>query len=444
MAVALAVGETPPSLSIPVPKDSFIPSFKIISKHASIESDKVLITVMNLTTSVPTIRLDNLPFAIKSITCSANIITLSFYEENLRKQAFEIWNDYKDLAFLIGHEQGCNGKDEGTFMVHDMRLDPNGTDIVAEADSVDREYVVDEWDAVVTEEAPSHKSMFMREKKLNLNFDLNKYFADRGNPNFGIFKQHLVHFENCYTNGSVKYKFELHGHRKTLLSYKFKIYGEFNATADLKLGFLPNLDVTLFKTAILTIPMTPLSIPGVLIIGPAFAIELALIGFADAELTVGFGFDLHIPIDFEMASKDLKSDPIHKVEDKAKFNPHPLKFTIQRNITYIGAAINIIPEIVFGVQIMSSPVLAIKGIFVNQLGMIHRFKNATACPGTNSIEIFHRHIIGASLDVLPLTWMWRFFDSGRKLLYASCKADAGKYYAPAAKKFINATDNIQI
>ena len=133
VTVAAAVDVTP-SLSIPVPRSSFMPSYIVYTKHAAVNEDKLTITNMNLTTSIPTLRLDNFPFAIKSISCSPQNITISFYDQVVCAEAFGIWSDFEGLAFLIGHEQGCNGNDEGTIVVYDIRIDKNNTDIIADYD----------------------------------------------------------------------------------------------------------------------------------------------------------------------------------------------------------------------------------------------------------------------------------------------------------------------
>jgi hypothetical protein len=187
--------------------------------------------------------------------------------------------------------------------------------------------------------------------------------------------------------------------------------------------------------------MTPLYIPGVLVIGPAFQIQLGVVGFSDMELSIGFGFDFHLPIDYEISSHDLKSEPQHKVDDRIVFNPHPLKTTRHLNASYIGGLINIRPRFVFGIQIMNTDICSIRGVFNNQLGIIHRFKNATACRQNNSVEIFHRHFIGASIKSWPAELSWNFWDTGRKLMYASCPADVNKE-SFAATAFLNATERI--
>jgi hypothetical protein len=440
-AAAISADELFASMSIPVPKSSFIPSFQVFSKHASFNDDKMLITDMKLNTSIPTIRLDNFPKAIKSISCSSQFITLSFYNQATCKQVFDIWKLERNLAFLIGHEHQCNNGMEGTIVVYGMRTNQDNTVIYANYDTVDRDEVVDNWDAVITEHASrsNFKSLLQKEKTLNLNFDLERFFKGIGDPTFNLFGQNLIHFEHCFSNGSVTYKLELKGHRRTLLSYKFKLSGEFNATADVKLGFLRNQEIRLFRTSVLTIPMTPLSIPGILNIGPEFQIQLAIVGFSDIELTAGFGFDLHIPINYEVASKDMKSEPQHKTLDKAIFNPHPLKTNVQLNATYIGGLINIRPRFVFGIQVMNRDICALRANFNSQLGIIHRFKKATACVNKTSVEVFHRHFIGASIKAWPADLVWKFWDTGRRLIFASCKADIGK---GSYGRFLNATDAV--
>lgn len=401
---------------IAVIRNSFKPLLNIFSRHAAVKNGNLLVTDMNMTTSTPTVRLDNFPDAIEEISCSTAEINVKFFDQQVCNQAFMNWQNVTNLAFLLGRQHGCNDDLEGTVIVSNMRI---GTDrsIVAVYEKKERDEVVDEWDALIFEEPI--KRQLSGGRTLNLDFNLNSYFQSVGQ---------FMNFENCRSNGSVTFRMELRGNRKTLLSYMLSMNGDLTVNADLKIGVKSSAQTQIYNTNVLTIPFLPISIPGILLIGPSFLIDFSVAGFSDTEVSAEFGFDYHMPIEFQIASKDLQSAPKYNTKDTAKFTPHPLKYNfVKQPPTFVGGLVNTVPKLVFDISIMDEHVGSIRGSFGNELGIVHRFKNATNCPDLPySTEIFHRHSITAALQIWLIRKSWSLWDTGRKLLSSTCEADVGK------------------
>ena len=415
--------------SVPIPTQSFEPPKVVITQFAAISQESLLNAKMKLTTSKPTIRLSNHLDVINSISCSDSILNIGFNDVNNLSEAYKLWSNQTDLAFIIDERYNCNDDEIATVITSRLSINTTTLRIQASYDLVGIEQIVDDWSAEITEDPLPSIHALLKQTTINLNFNLSRLFMKMRQPGFTIYDHDMIHFQNCYTTGSVSFTLELHGHRKRLLSYRMSMEGEFNANAEVKLGILPNQEMTLFRTSLLTIPLSPWSIPGILTIGPSFGIEIGLYGFSDSKFSVEYGFDYHLPIHFEIASDDLKTTPSHKTGGNAKFNAHPPKYTFGSPApTMIGGFVNLAPNIAFGVTVMGTDLVEISGSFNNEFGLIHRFGKGTSCPDMhNSIELFTRQIIGAALTVWPVEWTWSFFDSGRKLMYITCKEDIGRF-----------------
>jgi hypothetical protein len=436
--------------SIPVVRTSWEPRHVIQSAYGVLEDSESFVSALfTLNTSRPTIRLDNF-IQIDSVGCDGSRMTITFDNSSNALLAFNSWSVDR-LAFLLGHEHDCSDQ-VGAFGVLSLQVD----DQVLEARVVnlERDEVVDDWHVSISQKPvimnqnnqfthasfdaftnasqsqdhvqtphqdvqtqnQSHlskrdlldntrlnnprlhslyKRSFAKNFTISLDFHPGEALKSVGDPFFWFLGCQYLQCIECYSLGHATMQVEMRGEGMKMKEYKMRLSGEFRANMDLKIMAFPKDEQYIHWDYLGKFSLIGLNIPGVFIIGPQLRLMGAVVTYADTELSADVGFDLYLPFDIEVASKNLSTPPSARNHHSAKFKYHQMNVTkFNPRPTYVGGHLMIAPEIGLGYEMGGHKVLDIAVRLVNQIGFVHRYGNLTKCRDEKPhTEIFHRHKI---------------------------------------------------
>lgn len=423
--------------SIPVVRTSWEARTNIQSSFGSItegSGTNLVVANFDFNTTRPTIRLDNYVEIVKIGCETYNEIDIQFDKETNAKEAYREWSNTPNLAFLTGHEHKCNFDLVGSFFVSHMHLEDDS--IVATVQAVPREAIVSDWEVAITQSPVHHSSDLVkrdygRNFTIPLDWSLDSEMKKIGDPYFWFLGCQFVFCSECWTKGQAQMQVEFKGHGLTVNQYKLRVKGDFIANLNLKLLAVPQNETYLYWDYIAVFPLTAFAIPGIFTLGPQLRIMAAFVTYADTELSAVFGFNVDMPFDIEIASKNLTDPPSTRNHQKTKFTYHPLKLIVfEPRPTYIGGHLMLAPEIAIGLILHHTPILDIAVRVQNQIGFVHRYGNLTKCKGeTPHTEIFHRHKFQHTLSPTPfITLIYTHYDTDMLPITClecnSCPADA--------------------
>ncbi|KAL7751107.1 hypothetical protein RI367_003309 [Sorochytrium milnesiophthora] len=415
--------------TVAVPRHSYGARQNIKAAYRVVtQQDKLVETKCVFQTTRPTINLDN--FSPYDIQCDSQKVEVQFRNATAAKHAHDAWSATDNFAVIFGHEWGC--KDDNATQMH-MRavrkvlLNTEKLDqLVLLTDHLDPESLVAEVDLDMHQFNIHNVSMRKRSAKnykkvFPLNANYNPATGSVIDSNRTIFNTASASMmcHNCHTRGEAELSLHIKGSLFLISYYKVELHGSLKANLDIHFRAHIRQDFMPLEAQLFSVPLTPVTVPGLFNIGPQLYLSIGLSLGVDAQFEATTGFDLDVPLNLTIESlRGLASAPKRVTHaPQPTFNVHPFKATKDNQVR---AGIHLIPGFDIGVTLLSRVKLGIDLRLDNELGVQVSNGSLAGCDDNNvRLQLYRRHSIQFIFRALKLSKTWPLWDSARRMLKCS-------------------------
>ncbi|KAI9164454.1 hypothetical protein H9P43_008305 [Blastocladiella emersonii ATCC 22665] len=418
--------------TVPVPRKSYEPRTTVKAAYYSeMPADKnvfgkpaVVIANCELKTKKPMLNLDNF-VQIKKIACADAAITLTFDSDASAAKAATEWAKAKDFAVMVGREWKCNGKDENSLrQVVSVQAAPKGAELVFATQPISRDAVIDEFAIKVDQfDAPaagsvSKRSIFNWNKKgekvfkLNVNYDPETDRAVRDPISLIKTSYASASLTNTYFDGRATLSVAVTGSLIVVKTYDVKLSGAMKANLDVLITAYATARTDLVSVPIFVLPLNPVSIPGILSLGPELRLKAGLSYdlAQDLDFTAGFGFNYNFVLGAS-SQHGLFAKPVTINEGRPVFDLHPPKLSKDFQI---GVAAHLVPEFSIAVGVWKIPAFDLALGVDNALGIQLSRGSFSSCPGGSlNLMLFHQHDLYFAVVSAIYSKIFNIYSTGR-------------------------------
>ncbi|ORZ30404.1 hypothetical protein BCR44DRAFT_1314101 [Catenaria anguillulae PL171] len=433
--------------AVPVPRKSYQPVTTIKAAYAADipaadnplgHQHAVVVADCEFKTKKPTINLANFP-QITGIKCSESTVSLTFATDASAAKAHEEWIKAKEFAIMVPRHAKCNGKDEVAMRdVSLTKLADKGQDvegqIVFTTAKAHREDVIDEFVIEVKQYmAPANATGLSKRGIFDWNKDkLAKWTIGINTDNDGnAVKPSITMYEypgivrasceNCLAYGQAGISLKISGTAFVLKTYEVELSGELKANIGLKVEASKTITNSI-EVPLFVLPLSPVSIPGVLTLGPELRLKAAASYNVAGQVLLTTGTTLSIPYKWTAGSQNgLFSPPKARSEGKPSLELRPV--TLTGEVT-ANAEAHLIPSFVLGLSVWKIPAFTLDLEWDSALGVDAVAKGratidhtGAGAEGSFAIEAYHKHELDLGIKSAAFaTKEWTLWTSGRLVI----------------------------
>lgn len=323
-------------------------------------------------TTIPSFNIDE--NGVAGIDCNNNQITLNLNDASPIAQ-IQNWPD--QVLLFVSHKWNCLGKQTTQyFTVQNRTIDANNKKVTFNSVQTDIKDVSSEFNIDVSwnnggGNNKRHARRRSNKRAINLSntIDLSVLFDESSGqsskPNFPLVtlsqnntSESLV-CANCFTQGQATISLKLAGSLPTfkLTDATITLNGNIKFNLDMAINGKVGASVSPLDVQILSVPLSPLSIPALFNVGPS--IDLAASSKISADITGSFrtGGEIDYP-NFSATANFVDSPTFKQSGFQAQTKPHPpsIGFTVSASISG-----SLKPQLAFGLE-------AIGGLFNLKVG----------------------------------------------------------------------------
>lgn len=425
LAVLGSANDVVPSkmIAVPIERSSWAATtdIKIAYRHqmpssgSEFSSTSVIVANVNLTTTRPTINLDNF-VQIKGVSCFGTRMEILFDSADSASSAFDEWSTTNNLAMLVGHEWECFGFDMAALNVSNMAQTflGMGHRLKMAATKVPLKSVIKDYEVEIVKSEEKSKTSHTYIFPLSANYENGM----AKNPRMDILTTSDIDVDciNCYTVGSADLHLRFRGSFFGIQSYGLKIDGSVKANLDFiatssGIPTIPKVydTITLAKTEFHSV-----EIPGFFNFTPALVMNAGVAVWSDKRFSLQTGFDVYYPFNVEIGAKSMFKPPNATYDSNPTFTPHAPILDGNVHVTP-----HLVPKIDLFVAILGYTLDL--GVNVDNALDVEVFLNLiqvdvgnfTMCPEEKvNVKLFNRHTLNFAMDTPVAKRYWTLFDSG--------------------------------
>ncbi|KAI9217858.1 hypothetical protein BC828DRAFT_390119 [Blastocladiella britannica] len=392
--------------------------------------------------------------AITNVQCTDDTVTLSTDTSESAAAIGKAWQlasagSDDQFHMVIPRHYQCNGVDEVAMRTATaVKIDAAAKQLVVTAAKASRADVVDSFDMTLTQygapppaasiptpaygkkkavQEPQHakRGVFGWNKDGATSWDL----GVNVNPGRQTLARDIpllttsavtVKCASCSVYGEAQLQVHMTGSALVLKTYNVALAGEIGGTIDLAVQASGGLSGPLFDADLFTLPLSPVSIPGVLSLGPELRLRAAASYSVAGSAAVTAGMDWAYPFAWSAESqKGLFATPTTSVSSKGlQVNAHMPKLTANVDASVTA---HLIPSVNLAFAVWKIPAFDLGMQLDNQIGVNADFQGQATVGGGGSVDAsghfdlkaFHQHDLALSLHSVGFNKEWSLWGSGQ-------------------------------
>lgn len=383
------------------------------SSKDSLISTSVILAKVNLTTTRPTLNLDN--FAqISSLQYSFSRMKIYFNDSVSATSAFTEWSASPVLTVLTGHEWNAFGDGNvAAFEISNLKIDNSRLSMAANPVAL-RDVIADyNVDIIKSDTRNEHVSDFI--------FPLNLNYANGqvSNPSIHIAlppsSAARVDCVNCYTTGSAEMTLSIKGGPLGISSYGINLNGTLQANIDfaaMSKVSIPESE-SLELTTLAQHAFPSLQVPGLFNITPAVFLDAGIALWSPEEFSLRTGFEVTYPFRLSIGTDKIINRPSTTYTSSPVFTPH--KPVLSGDVR---ATPHMIPKIELSLGILGSN-LQVTVQLDNKVAGEFNVVREQSCAEKMNVEVSDQHAVTVGISAVFGSKEWVVYDTGATKL--NCK-----------------------
>ncbi|KAL7747381.1 hypothetical protein RI367_007284 [Sorochytrium milnesiophthora] len=414
---------------MPVPRQTWEPRTTVKAAYQSQHFAKLVQTDCTVTTSRPTVNLDNFP--ILDIQCDAHQVAVHFNSSATALDVLYAWRGTRNLTVMFGYEWRCTGSlthQTHIRSVRALRLSRHSpAALVLSTAPIAYHHLVTDIEINLQQYPRRHAKRSLTHwathpHALHVPLDIN--FANTTGAvtaaRVPVYTSPLVSVwcVDCHTRGHAEIDLHVKGTLARLRYYRLRLRGDVKANLDAELAVQHQGPPRVLSTRLATLPMTPVGVPGLFDIGPQVFLDAAVSLAVERKVEVSAGFDVEYPFDVTVESPPAGETggaprvTVDRAVKRPAVNLHPVKTT--RGVQ-VQAGVHLVPGLAVGVTLLSAVTFDLEVQLDNELGVQVTAGNYSRCPEKQvGLEVYHQHGVQVSVKATPLFHKsWTPWTTGR-------------------------------
>ncbi|ORZ41739.1 hypothetical protein BCR44DRAFT_1423433 [Catenaria anguillulae PL171] len=375
----------------------------------------VILAQCQFTTNRPTLNLANI-VQIRSIKCEKNAMAITFDSPASAGSAHQTWSKHRDFAVIIPRKWRCEGINEVSFrVVTSAMVSANRRHVILlKTGSIRREDLLTEYDIALTKIAtPGGVDASTLAKR-----------AKAQKFPVAVTPQVVVHCVDCNVRGRAQLSLRVKGNKLGVKSYDVDLSGELAGDLGVNVRTYNPFSKTLAEVPLFVLPLSPVSVPGILSVGPELRLTTSVTLSVEGKVRVVSGATVNTAFHWQVSStKGLASKPTKIVSAQPSIKMHPLTIQGQAMTSVEGhlspsfnLALSVFKWSAFDMSFGWDSAVGL-GVSINGTATVNKQGFKLGAKGELTADAYHRHSVALGIKTAGLgEWNFPLWETERHVI----------------------------